>query len=72
LLTDVITSDNVNLDGKRTKAMAKERGCSFEERKRHTLICLGSRRSLLPRHPAKEIKTGTLNAILRDLGLKTK
>src|SRR5260370_36822776 len=49
----------------------KQQGCTFEERKRHTLVRLGSRCSLLPRHSAKEIKTGTLNGILRDLGLKT-
>jgi predicted RNA binding protein YcfA (HicA-like mRNA interferase family) len=31
---------------------------------------LGSKISRMPRHPAKEIKTGTLQAILKDLDLK--
>ncbi|MGO4879458.1 MAG: type II toxin-antitoxin system HicA family toxin [Bryobacteraceae bacterium] len=30
----------------------------------------GSGVSRMPRHPAKEIKTGTLQSILRDLDLK--
>ena len=37
---------------------------------RHTRIVLGSKISRMPRHPAKEIKTGTLRSILRDLDLK--
>jgi predicted RNA binding protein YcfA (HicA-like mRNA interferase family) len=31
---------------------------------------LGGKRTTIPRHPTQEIKGGTLNAILRDLGLK--
>jgi mRNA interferase HicA len=54
------------------KRWLKEQGCTFEEKKRHTLARFGNRCSLLPRHPAKEIKTGTLNGILKDLGLKMK
>jgi mRNA interferase HicA len=54
------------------KRWLKEQGCTFEEKKRHTLVRFRSRCSLLPRHPAKEIKAGTLNGILRDLGLKMK
>jgi predicted RNA binding protein YcfA (HicA-like mRNA interferase family) len=37
---------------------------------RHTRIVFGSKISRMPRHPAKEIKTGTLQSILKDLGLK--
>ncbi len=47
----------------------RKQGCSFVEESRHTRIILGSKVSRMPRHPAKEIKKGTLQSILRDLGL---
>lgn len=47
-----------------------KQGCTFVEETRHTRIILGERISRMPLHPAKEIKKGTLQAILRDLGLK--
>ena len=48
----------------------KKQGCAFVEESRHTRIVLGSKVSRMPRHPAKEIKTGTLQVILKDLDLK--
>jgi len=48
----------------------KKQGCTFVEESRHTRIVLGSKRSRMPRHPAKEIKTGTLQSILKDLDLE--
>jgi mRNA interferase HicA len=47
----------------------KKQGCTFMEESRHTRIALGSKISRMPRHPAKEIKTGTLQSILKDLDL---
>ncbi|WP_394766629.1 type II toxin-antitoxin system HicA family toxin [uncultured Paludibaculum sp.] len=47
----------------------RKRGCKFVEESRHTRIILGSKISRMPRHPAKDIKTGTLQSILSDLGL---
>jgi predicted RNA binding protein YcfA (HicA-like mRNA interferase family) len=47
-------------------------GCTFEESKKHTMVRLGGRSAMMPRHPSKEIAIGTLNAILRQLGLKGK
>jgi len=38
----------------------KKQGCTFVEESHHTRIILGSKISRMPRHPAKEIKTGTL------------
>ena len=40
------------------------------EESRHTRIVHGSRVSRMPRHPAKERKTGTVESILKDLNLK--
>jgi len=48
----------------------KKQGCSFVEESRHTRIILGSKVSRMPRHPAKEIKSGTLQSILKDLHLE--
>jgi mRNA interferase HicA len=48
----------------------KKQGCSFVEESRHTRIVLGAKMSRIPRHPAKEIKTGTLQSIPKDLDLK--
>ena len=48
----------------------KKQGCAFIEESRHTRIVLGSKISRMPRHPAKDIKTGTLRVILKDLDLK--
>jgi mRNA interferase HicA len=52
------------------KRWLRKQGCSLIEESRHTRIVLGSRISRMPRHPAKEIKTGTLRSILKDLDLK--
>ena len=47
-------------------------GCTFEDGKKHTIVRLGSRRTIMPRHGSKEIKTGTYRGILKDLGLEEK
>ena len=54
------------------KRWLKARGCSFEDGTKHTQVKLGSRISQIPRHPSTEIRTGTLNAILKQLDLKKK
>src|SRR5947208_2666406 len=48
----------------------KKHGCTFVEESRHTRIILCLKISRMPRHPAKEIKSGTLASILKDLDLK--
>jgi mRNA interferase HicA len=48
----------------------RKHGCAFVEESRHTRIMVGSKISRMPRHPAKEIKIGTLQSILKDLDLK--
>jgi mRNA interferase HicA len=44
-------------------------GCTFENRSNHTAIYYRGKRSIMPRHPAHEIKAGTYRAILKQLGL---
>jgi predicted RNA binding protein YcfA (HicA-like mRNA interferase family) len=36
------------------------------------MVHLEGRFTAMPRHPSAEIKTGTFNKILKDLGLKKK
>jgi len=50
----------------------RAQGCTFEEGKKHTMVRLGARSAMMPRHPSKEIADRTLNAILKQLGLKGK
>ena len=51
------------------KRLLKAKGCALEEGKKHTKVTLVSKTARMPRHPSQEIKTGTLNAILKDLGI---
>ena len=42
----------------------------FTQGKKHTLVHFRGEFTEMPRHPSAEIKTGTLQAILKKLGLK--
>jgi len=44
-------------------------GCTFEQGTRHTKVFFQGRVSQIPRHSSAEIKTGTLKAILKQLGI---
>ena len=49
--------------------LAKQ-GCTFEEGKRHTIVRRGDKMSALPRHGgSKQLGTGLINSIKKDLGL---
>jgi mRNA interferase HicA len=52
------------------KRWLKSQGCTFENGTNHTKVMLGNRVSQIPRHPATEIRTGTYNAILKQLGIR--
>jgi mRNA interferase HicA len=45
-------------------------GCTFRQGKKHLVIYYRGRRSLMPRHPSQEIKTGTYRGILKRLGIE--
>ena len=45
-------------------------GCTFMDGKKHLIICYKGNRSLMPRHPAKEVKTGTVQGIVKRLGIE--
>ena len=52
------------------KRWLKGQGCTFVEQTRHTKVIFGDKQTTLSRHPSQEIKKGTLQGILKDLGLK--
>jgi len=52
------------------KRWLKKQGCTFTEGTKHTIVHLNGRFTEIPRHPSIEIKTGTHQAILKQLGLK--
>ncbi len=54
------------------KRLLRKRGCTFESGKgSHLIVRLGKRRSELPMHGSrKELGTGVVNKILKELGLK--
>ena len=52
------------------KRLLKSKGCTFQEGTNHTLVYFGVNSAPMPRHPSKEIKKGTLQGILTELGLK--
>jgi len=53
------------------KRWLEKQGCTFGTQKgSHLKVYRGGRQSILPMHPKKELKTGTVNGILKALGLK--
>jgi mRNA interferase HicA len=54
------------------RRLLRAQGCTFEEGRKHTMVRLGACSAIMPRHPSKEIASGTLHAIFRQLGLKGK
>jgi len=53
------------------KRWLRRRGCTFEQGKgSHQIVWLGIRRSVFADHGKKEVPTGIVNAIKKDLGLK--
>ena len=55
---------------RRLRRLAAKRGLDFaiSQGKNHTKITLGGRRSVVGRH-STDLKTGTVHAILKQLGL---
>jgi mRNA interferase HicA len=49
----------------------RKQGCTFESgHGSHQIVRLGRRMSVIPMHGKKELGTGLVNRIKRDLGLK--
>lgn len=48
----------------------KQHGATFVEGSNHTKVTLNGRTSFLPRHPSKELKTGLVEGVKKQLNLK--
>ncbi|MGO9011345.1 MAG: type II toxin-antitoxin system HicA family toxin [Bryobacteraceae bacterium] len=45
-------------------------GCTFEQGTRHLVVIYRGKATVMPRHPAKELKTGAVRGILKRLGIE--
>jgi mRNA interferase HicA len=45
-------------------------GCTFVDAKKHLAIYYKGHCTIMPRHPSKEVKKGTVQDILKVLGIK--
>jgi mRNA interferase HicA len=45
-------------------------GCTFEQGTRHLVVLYKGKATEIPRHPARELKTGTVRGVLKALGIK--
>jgi mRNA interferase HicA len=53
------------------KRWLERQGCTFQKTKSgHLKVFFGNRQSVMPFHGKKEMKTGTVEAIKKQLGLK--
>jgi predicted RNA binding protein YcfA (HicA-like mRNA interferase family) len=52
------------------KRLLADLGCTFSEGKKHTLAHYRGRFAPIPRHGKRELKTGTVKGILKQLGLE--
>lgn len=52
------------------KRWLASKGVTFAEGSNHTKAYYNGKKSTLPRHPSKELKDGTRQNILKELGLK--
>jgi mRNA interferase HicA len=59
-----------SMTGSELKRKLKDAGCTFEKKTKHELIVYKGKATVMPRHPAKEIASGTLKAILKQLGIE--
>jgi mRNA interferase HicA len=54
------------------KRKLEKLGCSVSQGTKHWVVYYQGQRTTVPRHPGREIKTGTYYNILSDLGIKGK
>lgn len=64
-----------HMNSRELKRWLKKQGCHFEESRGkggHITVRLGSKVTVMPTHGQKELPTGTVEAIKKQLGLKEK
>lgn len=48
----------------------KERGVEIKQGAKHLKLYLNGKQTILPRHPSQELKTGLVEGVKKQLGLK--
>lgn len=48
----------------------KDQGAEFENGKKHLKVSINGKQTTLPRHPSKELKTGLVEGVKKQLNLK--
>lgn len=66
----IATTEGQEVTGNEFKRFLAQRGATFKQGTKHEIVTLNGTSTTLPRHPAKELKEGTRQAILKQLGLK--
>jgi mRNA interferase HicA len=54
------------------KRKLEELGCEMEDGTRHWIVTYRGIKTTIPRHPSKEIRTGTFHGIIKKLGIRLK
>jgi mRNA interferase HicA len=47
-------------------------GCEMEDGTKHWIVTYRGIKTTIPRHPSKEIRTGTFHSIIKKLGIRLK
>lgn len=47
-----------------------DQGATFEQGSKHLKVAINGKQTTLPRHPAAELKTGLVEGVKKQLGLK--
>jgi mRNA interferase HicA len=62
----------VDVTANELKRRLEAQGCRVEQGTKHWIVYYRGSRTTIPRHPSKEIKTGTYHKILKQLGIERK
>ena len=60
----------VSVTASELKRKLAKAGCTFVEARKHLAVYYRGHCTVMPRHPSKELKKGTVQSILKVLGMK--
>jgi mRNA interferase HicA len=60
----------INVTASELKRKLAKAGCTFVDAWKHLAVYYRGNCTVMPRHPAKELKKGTVQGILKVLGIK--
>jgi mRNA interferase HicA len=63
---------HLNVKASELKRRLEKEGCSVTDGTRHWIVSYHGIQTTIPRHPSKEVRTGTYYEILKQLGIKRK